>query len=70
VSAVEHRPRSTESSDIDLLVDSSGSPSFARFMDLEFCLEDLLDARVDLVTRAALRPCMRDDIEAEARRVA
>ena len=58
------------SSDVDLLVEFSGPATFAGFMDLKALLEDALGARVDLVTRAALRPRLRPRIEAEAQRVA
>ena len=34
-------------------------------MDLQFYLEDLLGARVDLVTESALRPQVRRAIEGE-----
>ena len=57
-------------SDIDILVDFRSPPTFARFMDLKFMLEDLLKVKIDLVTRSALRQSMRRAIEAEARRVA
>jgi predicted nucleotidyltransferase len=57
-------------SDLDVLVEFDGSPTFARFMDLEALLEDTLGAHVDLVTRAALRSQLKPRIEAEARRVA
>ena len=57
-------------SDIDVLVEFDGPPTFARFMDLKALLEDTLGAQVDLVTRAALRSQLRPRIEAEARRVA
>ena len=57
-------------SDIDVLVEFDGAPTFARFMDLKALLEDTLHARVDLVTRAALRTPLKPRIEAEARRVA
>ncbi len=53
-------------SDVDLLVDFSGSPSFEQYMDLKLALEDLLNARVDLVTRRGLRPELRQRIEQEA----
>ena len=43
-----------------------GKASFDRFMDLKFYLEDLLRVRVDLVTRDAVRPEMRPQIEREA----
>jgi predicted nucleotidyltransferase len=57
-------------SDVDLLVEFDGSPTFDRFMDLKFFLEDLLRRRVDLVTRAALKPRLRPIIERESIRVA
>ena len=57
-------------SDVDLLVEFDAGPTFDRFMDLKLFLEDLLSRRVDLVTRAALRPRMRPLIEREAVRVA
>lgn len=57
-------------SDVDLLVEFDGPATFDQFMDLKFFLEDLLSRRVDLVTRAALKPRMRPIIEREAVRVA
>jgi predicted nucleotidyltransferase len=39
-------------------------------MGLKFFLEDTLEVKVDLVTRAALKPRLRERIESEARRVA
>ena len=57
-------------SDVDVLVSFDGRPTFDRFMDLKIFLEELLDGRVDLVTRAAIRPEMRMKIEREAIRVA
>jgi predicted nucleotidyltransferase len=53
-------------SDLDLLVDFPDSPSFEQFMDLKLALEDLLNVRVDLVTRKGLRAELRDRIEHEA----
>lgn len=64
------RNESRPDSDVDLLVDFSDAPTFARFMDLKFLLEDELGVRVDLVTRDALRPPMKARILTEARRVA
>ena len=57
-------------SDLDILVDFLDAPTFARFMDLKFLLEDEFGVRVDLVTRDALRAPMKAQILAEARRVA
>jgi predicted nucleotidyltransferase len=64
------RGEAVAGSDVDLLVEFEGPPTFARFMDLKFLLEDTLGVRVDLVTRAALRDGIRPRIESEARRVA
>ncbi len=52
-------------SDIDVLVVFEGTPTFDAFMDLKFYLEELLQARVDLVTDKALRPRVRRAIEGE-----
>lgn len=59
-------------SDIDFLVDFApnarvGLFEFVRFREL---LSDLLNARVDLVTRDALHPALKKDILGEAIRVA
>jgi hypothetical protein len=57
-------------SDVDFLVEFDDGPTFDQFMDLKFFLEDLLARRIDLVTRAALKPRMRPVVEREAVRVA
>ncbi len=59
------RGQARHDSDIDLLVVFEGKPTFDAFMDLQFYLEDLLGARVDLVTDNALRPQVRRAIEGE-----
>jgi hypothetical protein len=64
------RDEATEDSDVDVLVEFDGPATFDRFMDLKFFLEEILSARVDLVTRAALRPRVRPVIDREAIRVA
>jgi predicted nucleotidyltransferase len=64
------RGEANPASDVDLLVEFEGGASFDRYMDLKFFLEGLLSRRIDLVTRAALRPGMRPVIEREAIRVA
>ncbi len=64
------RDEAVESSDVDLVVEFQDPPSFDGFMDLKLRLEDLLDVRVDLVTREALRPALRRAIERETVRVA
>ena len=55
-----------QTSDLDLLVDFPASPSLEQFMDLKLALEDLLNVRVDLVTRNGLRAELRERIEREA----
>jgi len=64
------RGEARHDSDIDVLVVFEGKPTFDAFMDLQFYLEDLLGARVDLVTEKALRPQVRQAIEGELLNVA
>jgi predicted nucleotidyltransferase len=64
------RGESSATSDLDVLVDFEGPATFDGFMGLKFFLEDTLGVEVDLVTRAALKPRLRERIESEARRVA
>lgn len=53
-------------SDLDVLVEFSGKPTFEQVMDLKLALDDRLQVRVDLVTRAGLRAELRERIEREA----
>lgn len=57
-------------SDIDILVEFSEAPTFDRYMDLKFYLEDCLGQTVDLVSYKMLKPQIRQTIEREAIRVA
>jgi uncharacterized protein len=57
-------------SDIDILVEFSESPTFDRYMDLKFYLEDRLGQSVDLVSHKMLKPQIRQAVEKEAIRVA
>lgn len=59
------RGEARHNSDIDVLVVFESKATFDAFMDLKFYLEDLLGARVDLVTDSALRPQLRLAIEGE-----
>jgi predicted nucleotidyltransferase len=59
------RGEARRDSDIDVLVVFEGKATFDAFMDLKFYLEELLAARVDLVTDNALRPQVRRAIEGE-----
>ncbi len=64
------RDDALDGSDVDVLVAFDRKASFDLFMDLKFYLEDLLGAKVDLVTDKALRPQVRRAIERELIHVA
>ena len=64
------RGEAAAGSDIVVLVDFGGPPTFDQYMDLKFFLEELLQTKVDLVTESGLRPRLRPRIEEEAIRVA
>ena len=53
-------------SDVDVLVAFDGPATSGRYFGVQFYLEDLLGAPVDLVTEKALRPELRPFIEKEA----
>lgn len=53
-------------SDVDVLVSFDGPATSARYFGVQFYLEDLLGAPVDLVTDKALRGELRPFIEREA----
>ncbi len=59
-----------EDSDIDLLVDFTKPVGLFDFIGLQDRLGTLLGRRVDLVTRAALKPRIRDRVLEEAIRAA
>ena len=60
------RGESSQDSDIDLLVDINRPVGLFEFIRLKDYLEKLTGHRVDLVTRDALRPAMREVILSEA----
>jgi uncharacterized protein len=64
------RDTSSDASDIDFLVEFDGRATFDRYMNVKHFLEDILERRIDLVTRKALRPELKSHIEREAIRVA
>jgi predicted nucleotidyltransferase len=64
------RDEASPESDVDLLVAFDTPVSYSAFMKLRILLEDLLGARVDLVTESGLKDRERLQVEAEAIRVA
>lgn len=59
------RGEATETSDMDILVEMD-SPTFDRYMDLKFELEDRLGVTIDLVLADAIKDRLRNAIEREA----
>jgi hypothetical protein len=54
------RQEQEESSDIDILVEfKDGCRTFDNYMDLKFYMEELLEIRVDLVSKDALKSRLR-----------
>lgn len=64
------RDEAADGSDVDILVGFEKPPGFSSFMKLRIFLEDLLGAKVDLVTESGLRDRVRPYVEKEAIRVA
>ena len=60
------RDQATETSDLDILVRFNGPATSKTYLGVQFCLEDLLGRRVDLVTEKALRPELRPHVDREA----
>jgi hypothetical protein len=59
------RQRQKESSDVDILVEFEESPDLFTFLQFEAQLEKLLKIKVDLVTKQALRPELKERILSE-----
>lgn len=64
------RGEAGSASDVDILVDFSAPVSLFEFLRLQRRLESVLGRKVDLVTRDALKPQLRDRILGEAVRAA
>jgi hypothetical protein len=63
------RGEARQESDIDILVEFSRTPGFFKFLKLEERLGELLGARVELVTKGALKPYIGKHILQEAAEV-
>jgi predicted nucleotidyltransferase len=59
------RQEQTETSDIDILVEFSKTPSLLKFINLENYLSDRLKIKVDLVHKSGLKPRIGKQILAE-----
>jgi uncharacterized protein len=64
------RDQLREGSDIDVLVEFEGPPTFDGYMDLKEFLEALFATKVDLATEDAIKPRMRPLIERDLIHVA
>ena len=64
------RDEAGPNSDVDVLVTLDGRTRFRAFMGLQFELESILGARVDLVTPRAMKPTLRPHIERDLIHVA
>ncbi len=56
------RGEMTDSSDLDVLVEFEGAPTFRKYMDLKFFLEDLFGRKVDLVIQEDIKAQIREKI--------
>jgi uncharacterized protein len=59
------RQEQTETSDVDVLVEFSETPSLLKFVNLENYLSDNLEMKVDLVHKGGLKPRTGERILAE-----
>lgn len=59
------RSEQKESSDVDILVEFNDTPDLLKFIELERTLEDMLQCRVDLVRKPAIRPEIKESVMSE-----
>lgn len=57
------RDEARPDSDVDILVDFEGTPTFDSYMKLKFYLEKLLERKVDLADWDTIRPEIRSNVE-------
>ncbi len=60
------RDEATEASDVDVLVDFDRPTTMDAYFGVKEALESLLGTRVDLATRAMLKPRLKAELEREA----
>ena len=56
------RGESTESSDVDILIELDDEASLFDFLDIKFAIEDKLGQTIDLVEFSALKPALKNKI--------
>jgi uncharacterized protein len=56
------RGEQTETSDVDVLVEFSETPSLLKFVNLENYLSDNLNIKVDLVHKPGLKPRLEERV--------
>lgn len=60
------RDEQRKGSDVDMLVEFTSPVGFFDFIRLENFLAETLEQKVDLVTKKALKPAIKDDVLKEA----
>ncbi len=56
------RGESTESSDVDILIEMGEDASLLDYMDIKFDIEEKLGLNIDLVEYSALKPALKNHI--------
>ena len=69
-SAPSRETRGGPKSDVDVLVDFDGDPTFDDYVGLTMFLEELLGRHVDVLTQDGIKPRARAAIEGDLVRVA
>jgi len=59
------RGENTKSSDIDILVEFTEPIGFFKFVELENFLSEILGGKVDLISKKALKPAIKEDVLGE-----
>ncbi len=63
------REEQKKTSDVDILVDFYETPDLLTFLELERFLEELLEIKIDLVHKPALRKEIREQVLQEAQTI-
>jgi predicted nucleotidyltransferase len=63
------KDQSKKKSDVDILIDFDATRGLFGFIDVRDYLESILHQKVDLVTKEALHPALKENILREARHI-